>query len=543
MRVADVIATMLADGGVSHTFGIPGLHTLTLHDALIDEPRIRHIGTSSEAAATYAADGFARVAGRAGVVLTTSGVAAFSTLGALSEADLDGSPILLLAGQIPSALIGAGRGVLHETDDQAAAFSPACGYIARPRTAIAAIAAVREALLHLQAPHARPAYVELPTDLLDVEVTEAMAVATPRGPSAAVEAAPDDELVARAGALLSSAERPLILVGGAVILERATEQLAALATTIGAPVLHSVPGRGAIAPGHPLDAGPLVAGHGSGPSLLADADVVLVAGDRLDEQTTGAWSLTFGGPVIQLHPREEWLGRGTSVDVALRGAVKASLEALSACIGGVGGRHKGRSGWDPVALAAEARAALRDSVRPGARPWLAMMDTLRTTLPTETIVVSDAAAFDSWTGFFWEAPRPATSLFPWGSAALGFGLPAGIGASLAAPGVPVLVCCGDGGFAYVAMELATAVRTGANVIVVVADDGGYRSIAEYQLQRFARSADTERGGADLIALAEAFSVPARRVEDVAQLPAAVASFLDIDGPALIQLTERTVTPW
>src|SRR5262245_59007902 len=111
---AEWVVSRLVEAGVDHVFGIPGLHTLPLYRALAAEPRIRHITTRHESAAVFAADGFARVRGGFGVVAATTGPGAFNTIGALSEADLDGTPILLLAGQIPSTLVGAGKGVLHE---------------------------------------------------------------------------------------------------------------------------------------------------------------------------------------------------------------------------------------------------------------------------------------------------------------------------------------------------------------------------------------------------------------------------------------------
>lgn len=542
MRAADAIVRTLAEAGVSHVFGIPGIHTLALHDALLDEPRIRHVGTRTEGAATHAADGYARVSGQPGVVLVTSGVATFYTLGPLSEADLDGSPLLVLAGQVPSTRVGRGWGVLHETDDQAAAFAPAAGFIARPRTAEALVEAVADALAHLRAPFARPAYVEMPTDLLEVDVGAADGWTAAR--PAADSAGPPQSDLARAAAILGAARRPVMLAGGAVVAERATGELVALAEALAAPVLLSVPGLGSIAAGHPLDAGVLVPGRGSGPTLLAEADAILVAGDRLDEVSTGGWSLAFGGPVVQLHPRAEWLDRGVPAEVAIAGPVRPALAALRAALEQEA-RHERREGRREraTAAAAEARDSLRRSVRDEARPWLAMVDELRASLPPETIMVSDAAALDTWSGYFWPVPAPATSLFPWGSAALGFSVPAAIGASLAAPDAPVIVFLGDGGFAYVAMELATARQAGANVIIVVADDGGYRSIGDYQLARYRRTSGVELGGTDLLALAASFGVPARRVESVADLPSAVGTLREAGGPALVQLTERVVPPW
>ena len=165
-RVGDAVVGVLQAASVRTVFGIPGIHTLGLYDALAGTPSIRHILTRHEQGAAFAADGYARVLGVPGVCSTTTGPGTFNTLAGVAEAWSDSSPVVILAGQIDAALDGSGRGVLHETPDQGRSFEALTAFTGRPRTTAAIPAAVGEALRCSMTGRHRPAYVELPTDLL-----------------------------------------------------------------------------------------------------------------------------------------------------------------------------------------------------------------------------------------------------------------------------------------------------------------------------------------------------------------------------------------
>ena len=210
-RVADAIVEVLRSASVDTIFGIPGLHTLPLYDALAGAPAIRHILTRHEQGAAFAADGYARVRGRPGVLTTTTGPGTFNTLAAMAEAWSDSSPIVLLAGQIDAALDGLGRGVLHETPDQGRSFEAVTAFVGRPRSAEAMPAAVAEALRCSMTGRPRPAYVELPTDLLGKPLgSETPGVVFP-GP-----VAPDPTSIVEAARLLSASKRVVIMPGAGV---------------------------------------------------------------------------------------------------------------------------------------------------------------------------------------------------------------------------------------------------------------------------------------------------------------------------------------
>jgi acetolactate synthase-1/2/3 large subunit len=182
-------------------------------------------------------------------------------------------------------------------------------------------------------------------------------------------------------------------------------------------------------------------------------------------------------------------------------------------------------------------------VKPEARRIVEAFDAIRRAAPIETIITSDAAAVNSYSAWFWPPGGEGTYLFPWGSAALGFALPAGIGASVAMPGAPVLAVCGDGGFLFTIQELGSAAQIGANVTVLVADDGGYGSIAAYQRRRYDRTLATELRNPDFVAIAQAHGIPGICVTRFEDLPDAVGSSLARHGPSVVQLTEPVPLPW
>ncbi|HET9456516.1 MAG TPA: thiamine pyrophosphate-binding protein, partial [Candidatus Limnocylindrales bacterium] len=199
-RVADAVVDVIERSGVDTVFGIPGLHTLDLYDALAGRLGIRHVLTRHEQGAAFAADGYARVTGGPGLVSTTTGPGTFNTLAALAEAWSDSSPVVVLAGQIDSALEGLGRGVLHETPDQGRSFEALTAYVGRPRTPADVPAAVAEGIRASMTGRRRPAYVELPTDLLGSQLDAPLPAIIIPGP---VE--PEQASVAAAARVLAAA--------------------------------------------------------------------------------------------------------------------------------------------------------------------------------------------------------------------------------------------------------------------------------------------------------------------------------------------------
>jgi thiamine pyrophosphate-dependent acetolactate synthase large subunit-like protein len=532
-RVGDAIVEVLEASQVRTVFGIPGIHTLGLYDALAAAPSIRHILTRHEQGAAFAADGYARVTGQPGVCSTTTGPGTFNTLAAVAEAWSDSSPVVVLAGQIDAPLDGLGRGVLHETPDQGRSFEAVTSYVGRPRTAASIPAAVGEALRCAMTGRRQPAYVELPTDLLT-----ASADGEPPSTAFPEPQAPDPDDVVTAARILSAAERVVIVPGAGVQRAGAAAKLRSLATRLDAPVMTAITGAGAIPADDPLWAGVLNPVRDECRALLAEADAVLVVGCRLDDVQTARWTLPLPN-LVQIDVDPAALGRSYPVDAAVCGDARLALEGLLEELGRrttpLDGRGRGR--------ARVTRDRSFDGVSGEQRAVRDAFAAARAALPREAILTHDAARLNSWTGYCWPVYEPDGSMFPWGSATLGFALGAANGAAVAAPGRRVVASCGDGGFLFTATELATAVAHQLDVTVLIHDDAAFGSIADYQLRKHGRAYATDLVNPDLLAFARSFGVRAERVESVYELPAAMARATAEPGPSVVILTGPLGQPW
>jgi thiamine pyrophosphate-dependent acetolactate synthase large subunit-like protein len=532
-RVAEAIVDVLESAGVRDIFGIPGIHTLAFYDALAGRPGIRHILTRHEQGAAFAADGYARVSGRHGVCTTTTGPGTFNTLAAMAEAWSDSSPVVLLGGQIDASLMGEGKGVLHETPDQGRSFEALTAFVGRPRTADAVPVAVAEALRCAMTGRWRPAYVELPTDLIgEAHPGPAPAAVMPE------PVVPDPASVIAAARRLRVARRPLLIPGAGVVRAGASRELQALARRLDAPVLTPITGAGTIPADDPLWAGFLVPGRRPTAALLAEADCVVVVGCRLDDVETGRWTMPLNG-LVQIDVDPAAIGRSYAVTAGIAGDAGLALEGLLAELGT---RRQPADGWG-AERAGSSRAALEAEVPATNRATRDAFLAARDALPRDAIVTHDAARLNSWTGYIWPVYEPDGSFFPWGSATLGFALGSANGAAVAAPGRRVIAACGDGGFLFTATELATSVAHGLDVTVLVHDDGAFGSIGDYQEARYGRRFATDLVNPDLVAFGRSFGIPVERVADVTELPAAMARATSDAGPSMIVLAAPLGQPF
>ena len=488
--------------GVELVFGLPGVHNLPIWKAL-SESDIRLVGVRHEQTAVYAADGYARATGKLGVAVVTTGPGAANTLGATGEAMAAGSPVLVIATDIATALRREGvyGGTLHETRDQTAMFVPvtkgARMLASADEIAAAAIDAGREAL----AAPTGPVYLGVPTDLLSTE-----APAEPTAPQSSPPAdpkRPEPGLIDRAAEILARAERPLIWTGGGALRADVGPLVGELARKLAAPVLTTYMGRGLLAPDHPC----AVPGPVHSPEVGAlwdEADVVLAVGTDFDGTNTQNWKLPTPPALIAVNLDETEANKHYTADVALIGDARRVLEALVP-------RVEARPGLRGLErrlaeIGAELSAWLFDD-EPGAA---ALLEIVHRALPPDTVVFTDMCIPGYWLGGYWRVPAPRKLGYPLGWGTLGFGFPASLGAALAGAG-PTVCLCGDGGFMYACGELATVMQERIPLTIVLVDDGGYGMLRFDQVL-----AGEEPFGVDLLtpdfaALAGSFGLPSTRV--------------------------------
>jgi acetolactate synthase-1/2/3 large subunit len=528
-----VVAALAAEG-VRHAFGIPGVHNLAIYDALLGQSAITHVLARHEAGAAFMADGYARASGRPGVVLVTTGPGATNALTPLVESCAGSQPILLVASDVPAALVGKDLGALHEVVNQIECFRPVCRWAEAIRTGADVPGAVQGAFHLFRTGRPGPIALSIPTDLLTTRVGARL---TPPGQGRRPPC--DVRLLEEAARRhLAGARRPLIVAGGGVVAAGASAELLSLARRLGAPVITSVMGRGAVPEDDPLWLGVLPNKHATQAALEA-ADVVLAVGCRFAHRSTRGLLLNLAfradQALIHIDLDPAVLGKLHPPTVGIVGDARDGLAGLVAMLG----PGPAAAGWDRAWLAAQ-------RVSRGPR-YTATVDRflgiLRERLARDAIVVSDQTGINYWMEWHFPVYAPRTFLYPVGSATLGYGVPAAIGAKLAHPDRQVIAVAGDGGFLYSVNELATAVKYRLPVVFLVVNDDRYGAIKYLQEALFHRWGEADLVNPDFPALARAFGAEGLRADGLDGLGPALDKALSHPGPVVVELPLAIDPPW
>jgi acetolactate synthase-1/2/3 large subunit len=513
-----LVAETLEALGAEVALGVPGIHALAIWEGLRNGA-VRAIGFRTELNAGFAADGYARVSGRPAPLLLSTGPGALISLGALMEAASSHVPVVAIASQIPSDLVGRGRGYLHELPDQLASFAPVVKWAARAESAATIPELLAEGWRRALTPPTGPVFVEIPVDLLtagsDASVSEVDS--TPVAP-----ALPD---VAEAAGLLNESQRPLVWAGGGVLRSGAWDDMAELARRLDAPVATTYMGKGAFPADDPLSVGS-ACDEGAFRELVEEADVVLCVGTELGAETTQQYALEPSGRILQIDAAPERIG----TNYPALGVVGDAGPVLRALLGQVEPRSR-----DGAERAASVRRRIAQGLETqGHDLERGLLETIHAALPPEAVQAWDMTILAYWAAAHLQAPAPRRFLYPLGSGTLGYAWPAALGASLAAPATPALAVAGDGGVLYGFQELATARQQGLGAILLVIDDGGYGILREYQRGSFHETTAVDLSRPDFAEAARAFGVHAESCAPEG-LAAALAAAFAHDGPAVVHL--------
>jgi acetolactate synthase-1/2/3 large subunit len=522
---ADLLVRRLTEYGVRVVFGYPGGQLTPIYDALYRQSTIRHILARHEQAAAFMADGFARATGTPGVCLAVCGPGVFNAATPLSAAFTDSTPVLLVSGQIPTAGRGLRSGYYHE-NDQFAAAATWTKYRGRADSVEALVPTLDRCWTELTRGRPGPVLFEAPLDVLRAETTAGPWPGPPR-PAVPVGPSPVDvEALAR---LAACWRRPLILAGGGVVSGGAETTLRMLAERLGAPVFHTAMGKCAIPPDHPLAAGMpwrRATADVSGMSdffspLFAEADGLLAVGCRFTQLSTGSWTLRLPASVAQIDVDADEIGRHYPVALSVVGDARLALDGLLALLPATP-----RPAWAPP--------------RPRSEPWrlpgLDILGPLRRLLPPDAVVSADVTRLAYILMAEFPLTRPRTWLHPAGGVAMGFGLPAALGAKAAFPERKVVAVAGDGGFLMSGMELATAVQERLPVVVVLVNDNSLTLIRATQERRYAgRFIGVDLCNPDFGTLAQAFGVRYARADSDDAFEAAMREALDANEAALVEV--------
>ena len=504
-------------------FGLPGVHNLAIWRALA-ESSIRLVGVRHEQTAAYAADGYARATGRPGVALVTTGPGAANTIAAVGEAWACGSPVVVVATDIPAALRrpGVHRGVLHEATDQARFFEPVTKAQLRVSDVELIGPMMRSALQIAALPPSRPVYVEVPTDLLGAQV----GASEPETTDWEWSAGPETAELEPALELLQSAERPLVWAGGGALRAGAGDAVGALAERLGAPVLTTYQAAGLLGRDHPCDVGlpPFVPEAGA---LWDEADLVVAVGSDLDGVMTQNWAQPQPPKLLAINVDAEDASKNYEPDMVIVGDARKACEALARSpVTGHRSPDEVRAHLDDLRNTAWSRL---ESEEPDAMQYL---QSVARALPDETVVVCDMCIPGYWLGGFYRPPAPRRLLYPLGWGTLGCGFPQAIGAALA--GAPTVSISGDGGFLYACGELATVAQESIPLTAVVVDDGGYGMLRFDQEQKGDPAYGVDLATPDFEALAGSFGVEAETVEGLGDaFASALSEHVRRETPSLL----------
>jgi acetolactate synthase-1/2/3 large subunit len=520
-----------------------GFQLLPFYDAL-RQLGLRHVLINDERCGAFAADAYARVSNRPGVCDGTLGPGATNLVTGLVESLNAGVPLVALAGDANRT--HASKNMTQECR-QAEILRPAVKEFIRVELTSRIPELARRAFAVATSGRPGPVLLDVPEDVCHGEhdfAAEDFAIdaSTLAAPARRIRPAADD--VARAAALLAKAHRPLILVGGGIHLSQAHAALRHLAECCGIPVAHTMSGKGGIPCTHPLSAGLFGRYSRIANDLIAAADCLLVVGCKLGEIPTKRYALLPRGvPLIHLEISAEEIGRCHPAEVALWGDAREGLEDLCAALAGEAGRLRAARN-DYVAELPARLARWRDEAAPrllsAERPvHMARLCTeLNNVMPAESIVVADGGFAGHWTGLLYDTRAAGRHyIADRGLASIGYGVPGGIGAALAAPDKPVVALTGDGGFNMALGELETARRTGAHLTVVVVNNAasGYVKALQHAMfgRRYQSSDLVEMNYADIAA---AMGCRGIRVEDPDALAGALRTGIaERDRPTVVDV--------
>lgn len=514
-----VVDALLAHG-VDTVFGIPGTHNLPVYSALKESP-IRHVTPRHEQGCGYAADGYARTSGKPGVCLTTAGPAILNAAAAAAQAYSDSVPVLFIAPGIPLNHPSGHNGLLHEVKSQFDAMSAVVGHAQRVTSVEDIPVAIAQCFAAMTGGRPRPAYLELPLDILDAE-----GAATPVEPVAPATPVPSAAGVAAARELLDGATRPLIIAGGGV--SAATEQLRVFAEAIDAPVVTSANGKGVLPDDHPLALGAGVHLQAA-LDLVGDSDVVVAVGTEL-APADWWWGAIGESTLIRIDVDPLAVVTNARPTVGLVGDAAVVLTELS--------QRRSPAANDGAARAAQWRTTLQAQAQSIGAAYLGLSAALDEALDDDAIVAADQS-MSCYYGLLGNLPRyrARSFLYPAGLGTLGYALPAAMGAKIAAPDRQVVGVLGDGGVMFSIAELAGAAQAGLALPIVIVDNGGYGEIRNEMRDRDGRILSVDLPSPDFVALAQSLGCYGVHAESYADLVPAITEAFAAGRPTLIHVRE------
>ncbi len=522
---AEILIAQLERHGISIIPGIPGGSNLPIYDAL-GCSRLRHVLSRHEQGAGFIAQGMARSTGNAAACLVTSGPGATNLLTSIADAHADSVPLVAIAGQVPTALLGTDA--FQEIDLTAMAMSIS-KHVFLPRSAAELADTVVQAFTLATSGRPGPVVIDIPKDVQQQRVFLTQLPAPAEKPRIARSAV---QPIAKAVALMKTAQRPVLYLGGGASSPAAARACERLARHWDAPIALSLMALGAIAADHPLCLG-MLGMHGAITTnrMLAEADLVLTIGARFDDRATGcSGTLCPQARVIHVDIDPTEHQKLQPADVAIIGQAEEVAIRLCAGLGAPIARGSSRS-------VAECRAADPNHLcPPDPRDPRGILTYMADIVGPDAFIVTDVGQHQMRVAQSYPFRRPRRWLTSGGLGTMGFGIPAALGAALANPNSEVLCFTGDGSLMMNLQELGTLVEEQANVTIIVMDNQSLGLVGQQQDLFYGqrRTACDYRRPCDVVALAKAFGLHACDIAEQDPGPA-IELLRSRRGPVLLRL--------
>ncbi|MDB4851697.1 biosynthetic-type acetolactate synthase large subunit [Flavobacteriaceae bacterium] len=522
---SEAIVRCLIEEGVDILYGYPGGAIMPVYDELYKyQDKIHHVLTRHEQGATHSAQGYARISGRVGVAMATSGPGATNLITGIADAQIDSTPIVCITGQVPSHLLGSDA--FQETDIVGIS-TPVTKWNCQVTRAEDIPEALAKAFYIAKSGRPGPVLIDITKDAQFNEFDFSYEKCTH---VRSYKPVPETDVskVEEAAKLINAAKKPLIVWGQGIILGEAEEQLKAVVEKAGIPAAWTILGASAIPTSHPLNVG-MVGMHGNyAPNILTnECDVLIAIGMRFDDRVTGSLN-TYAKQAKVIHfeidPAE--IDKNVKTDVAVIGNSKVSLDLLLPLL-----EQNSHNEWHQKfkdLYEIEYEKVIKNDLYP-TKEGLTMAEVLKEiNIQSEgkAAIVSDVGQHQMIACRYADFNVTKSNITSGGLGTMGFGLPAAIGAKMAAPDREVVSISGDGGYQMTIQELGTIFQQKAAVKVVVLNNDFLGMVRQWQQLFFdKRYASTEMVNPNFVAIAEGYYIKARKVTKREDLAEAVAEMM------------------
>lgn len=526
MTGAELIVRLLERQGVRTIAGIPGGAILPLYDALSGSEIIHHVLARHEQGAGFMAQGMARVSGRPEVCFASSGPGATNLVTAIADAALDSIPLVAITGQVPLSMIGTDA--FQEVDIYGMTV-PITKHNFLVRSAAELLEVIPAAFRIAMSGRPGPVLIDVPKDVQNQKI------AFEDFPAPAVaDALPelDLEAIETAARMINEAEQPVLYLGGGVIHSGASQAAVTLAEQAGLPTTMTLMALGAMPMDHPLSIG-MLGMHAARYTnyVLEEADLLICVGARFDDRAIGkAAQFCPNAKIIHIDVDPSELNKIKTAHIAINGDVSAVLEALLPRV-----KVMLRKRWLSHVQSQKTRFPLQMDGSDDPRTHYGLVHAVAAALDDDAIITTDVGQHQMWVAQAYPFRRARQWLTSGGLGTMGFGMPAAIGAALAAPDRTVVCFSGDGSLMMNIQEFATLAEEGLNVKIVLMNNNSLGLVYQQQSLFYGKRvfASKYRGSPDFLKIAEGFGIAAVDLDTAENPRATLAQALTAPGPCLI----------